>query len=88
MREQIPNVVKDERSKIIMEQSDKFEHEFIKEHEGRTRSVLYEKGKDQIYTGFTPEYIKIKVKSKTDLQGQILPTKLVEGRLGFFWGEI
>ena len=71
-----------------MAQSDRFENDFIKSHRDKVKNVLFESGKNNIYMGFTPEYIRIKVESEMDLQGRIIPTKLIDIKNGLAWGEI
>ncbi|NLB20110.1 MAG: tRNA (N(6)-L-threonylcarbamoyladenosine(37)-C(2))-methylthiotransferase MtaB [Clostridium sp.] len=88
MDNQVPSRIKDERSTIIMAQSDRFENDFIKSHRDKVKNVLFESGKNNIYMGFTPEYIRIKVESEMDLQGRIIPTKLIDIKNGLAWGEI
>ena len=88
MDNQVPSKVKDERSAIIMAQSDGFENDFIESHRDKVKDVLFEKGVNNIYLGFTPEYIRVRVESEEDLHGQIIPTKLVGVKNGIALGEI
>ncbi len=88
MKDQIPGSVKEMRSSRIMTQSDQLEKMFIEAQVGEVKEVLYERGKEGIYTGFTPEYIKVQVKSVKDLQGMIKSTMIVREKCGIALGEL
>ena len=88
MGDQITGPVKEQRSHRIIAQSDRLEQVFIEEHIGEVINVLFEKGRDKVYTGFTPEYIKVQVNSEDNLQGLMKPTKLIQTKMGFALGEL
>ncbi len=88
MLNQIEGHVKEQRSQQIIAQSDRFEKIFIEARLEEVKGVLYERGLDGIFSGFTPEYIKVEVESKNDLQGQVLPTKLRQTMEGFARGVL
>lgn len=68
---------KEERSKKLIELSDKLENEFINKNLGLSYNVLYEKRLDDgMYDGYTPNYIRVISKSAADIEDVILNTKL------------
>lgn len=76
MPNQIDGNVKDERSKLLIELSDKNENQFIKKFIGREMDVLIEKelkDKPGIYEGYTKNYIKVLVSCiSADITGKIV----------------
>ena len=71
---QIDGAVKAERSGILIAITDKIRHEYEEKFTGRAVFVLFEELTDDgFYTGFTPEYVKIAVKSEEDLVNKIVP---------------
>lgn len=68
---------KEERSKKLIELSDKLENEFINKNLGLSHNVLYEKRLDDgVYDGYTPNYIRVISNSAADIEDIILKTKL------------
>lgn len=68
---------KEERSKKLIELSDKLENEFINKNLGLSYNVLYEKRlNDGMYDGYTPNYIRVISNSAADIEDVILNTKL------------
>lgn len=77
---QVDGNLKEERSKALIELNLKNEREFMNKFVGRTMNVLYEEkiSKDEdAYVGYTENYIKVITKSKDNLSGKIIPTKVV-----------
>lgn len=62
---------KDERSSLIMDLSDKLEEKHVSGIVGNRVKVLFEEGKDGVYYGYTPEYIRVRTESQEDLEGLI-----------------
>ena len=62
MPDQIPERVKSERSRTLMEIAEELKADFIRWYEGKTVEVLFEEpviiGGKRYYEGFTPEYVK------------------------------
>jgi len=81
MPNQIDACVKNRRAKILRNLSDKMRREFIKTRLGKIYEVLFEQkksgSKTNIWTGLTPNYIKVNVKSKIPLFNQIKTVRLV-----------
>ena len=64
MKNQVDGHIKEDRSKILIELSDKNEKEFINKYIGKKVKVLIEqkvKDKEELYEGYTENYIKIEV---------------------------
>lgn len=77
MKNQIIGSIKEERSKKLLELSDKNEIEFNKEYIGREVEVLFEEEKKGIYKGHTQNYISIYCKSKEKLDNKIKNVKCI-----------
>lgn len=81
---QIPNSIKSQRSKKLIELSDKMSKGFISKYVGETVEVLFEQEIETgIYEGHTSNYIKVNVHSEKDVRNQILNVDI-----GSFVGEI
>ena len=79
MNEQIPGDIKEKRSKILIELSDKNEEEYLKSYIGKEVEVLFEeKDKEGFYKGHTSNYIMVKAKVSEDISGKILKVKVTE----------
>lgn len=82
MSNQLDGTVKDKRSKALIELNNKNEGDFTKSIVGRVMDVLIEqpvKGKDDVYEGYTKNYVKVEVKSiEENLKGQIVNCKIEE----------
>lgn len=77
---QVDGLIKEERSKKLIELNNALEVEFMEKFLGREMRVLYEEaisGKENIYVGYTENYIKVITESDENLEGKIVPTKLV-----------
>lgn len=68
---QVDGNVKKERSKIILELSNKLNKEFLNKFVNKKVSVLFENYTDGILTGYTNNYLKVKVKGDNKLCGTI-----------------
>ena len=82
MPNQLDGTVKDKRSKALIELNNKNEGDFTKSIVGRVMDVLIEqpvKGKDDVYEGYTRNYVKVEVKGiEEDLKGRIVNCKIEE----------
>lgn len=63
--------LKDERSSLVMRLSDELEKNHVSGIVGNIVKVLFEEGKDGVYYGYTPEYIRVRTESLKDLEGKI-----------------
>lgn len=68
---QVTRLEKTKRSHIMLEAASYSEKNFNNSHIGQTVSVLFETFKDGILEGYTPNYLKVLVKSDIDLSGRI-----------------
>ncbi len=74
----VPNI-KNDRSKALIEISNKLNYEFLKEHIGKTVLVLFETtDKEGYFEGHTSNYIKVLVKTDENLSNSIRNVKLTE----------
>jgi len=76
---QVDGLIKEERSKMLIELNNALEVEFMEKFIGREMRVLYEEaisGKENTYVGYTENYIKVITESDENLEGKIVPTKL------------
>ena len=80
MGTQIDGTIKEKRSKLLIELSNKNEKEFIEKFIGKEMDVLIEtqvKGKDGVYEGYTRNYIKVQVPCTcTDVTGKIVDIEI------------
>ena len=70
MKEQVPPEIKEERSKKLIELSDKNEKEYNQEYVGKEVEVLWEEEKNGIYKGHTKNYVLVEL-TKQELDEQI-----------------
>ena len=73
-KEQINGLIKNERSKRLIELTEKLTEEFNSKFIGRSLEVLFEVesyGEDSMYEGYTTNYIRVKSESKYDIIDEI-----------------
>lgn len=76
MPNQVDSIIKEKRSKLLLELSDKNETEYLEEYIGKNIKVLFEEKDDEgFYKGHTSNYIIAKVKSDEDLVNKIVNVK-------------
>ncbi|MCR3758198.1 tRNA (N(6)-L-threonylcarbamoyladenosine(37)-C(2))-methylthiotransferase MtaB [Clostridium felsineum] len=81
MKDQIDGNIKDKRSAELIELDKINENKFMSKFLNREMDVLFEKkfnNKEDLYEGYTPNYIKVVVKSNKDISRKILKVKLTE----------
>lgn len=78
MPNQIPGNIKEERSKKLIELSDKNEFEYNSKYLGKEVEVLFEEEKTGEYKGHTQNYIMVYCKSQEKLDNQIKKVKCKE----------
>lgn len=87
--DQVAPQVKEQRSKAVIEATDKSHAEFLARHVGRTMEILYEtKVKDGTYEGKTANYINVHAPSDEDISGQFRQTLLERAENGIIYGKI
>ena len=77
---QVDGLIKEERSKRLIELNNTLEVEFMERFIGREMKVLYEEaisGKNNTYVGYTENYIKVITESEENLEGKIVTTKII-----------
>lgn len=73
MENQVDNKIKSQRSKLLIELGEKVSHNFMKQFINKEVSVLVETQKDDnIYEGYTSNYLKVLVKSEKDIKSQLI----------------
>lgn len=90
-KEQVDGNVKEERSAKLIELNNKNENEFISKFIGRDMKVLFEthfENNDELFEGYTANYIKVVVKSHKDISSVILNIKITEAKAEYLIGEI
>ncbi|AIS52174.1 threonylcarbamoyladenosine tRNA methylthiotransferase MtaB [Thermoanaerobacter kivui] len=89
---QVPNSVKEERSKKLIELSNECEHQFMSKFIGKTLDVLFEqavKDKEDYVEGLTDNYLRVAVNGDVNLlRNEILPVKIKEIKNDLLLGEI
>lgn len=76
MKEQIDSKIKEERSKCLIELSNKNNQEILKKYIGNTKTVLIEEEKDGFWIGHTKNYMMVRIKSEKNLKNLILNVKI------------
>lgn len=99
MPDQISPIIKDERSKKIIELGNELENEFLNSLVGQSMDVLYEQkssymqgGNDDesvnYYEGYAPNYVKVIARSNHNICGKILCTRFFNAKNEYIYGEI
>lgn len=87
-KDQLLNAVKSERSRRLIELSDKMADDFIQVYVGKEVEVLYERAIGEgVYEGHTTNYIKVQGTSEKDLTNQICKTKILKAEKEELFGE-
>ena len=78
MPDQIPQKVKEERSRRMIETCKRVRNEFLQTQVGTICQVLFEQiAEDGTYQGYSENYTPLHVKSEQPLHGKILPVKIL-----------
>ena len=92
MPNQIDGKTKDERSKLLIELSNKNEHDFIEKFVGREMDILVEKelkDRPNIYEGYTRNYIKVEIDCMAaDITGKIVDIKIEKAEGEYAIGDL
>jgi threonylcarbamoyladenosine tRNA methylthiotransferase MtaB len=84
MNDHLPHQEKKKRVSLITALGRKKLLNFSAQQIGRSAPVLFEKGENGIFSGYTPNYVKVYLPSALDISNQIKTvklTELVQGRL-------
>ena len=89
MPDQVPENIKNIRSKLMIEHTDIKRKEFLATQVGLTEDVLFEiKNRKDFYEGYTKNYTPVYVKSDIDIIGKILPVNITESYDDYCIGEL
>lgn len=81
--------VKDERCKIMIEETEKIRKDFLEKQIGRAYSVIFETSDSEGYlTGHTANFIPVKVKAPDELRGEIRDVIFTEAHDDFCVGVL
>jgi threonylcarbamoyladenosine tRNA methylthiotransferase MtaB len=78
MENQISPEVKESRSKILLELSNKNENEYLQGYKGKEVSVLIEEKEGDFNKGHTANYLMLKIKSDEDFSNQMKNVKIID----------
>ncbi len=88
MKEQITGSLKSYRSKALIDLGESISHEFMKKFVGRDLPVLIEVEKDDnLYEGYTTNYLKVLLKSDINVKNQIIKVHINGIRDDYLLGE-
>ncbi len=86
---QVNSEIKKQRSKIMIDETNKTTFDFLKSQVGKIEPVLYERRTDDGYfEGYTSNYTKVKVKTDKDLHSKIIMTNIINAENDFCFGEL
>ncbi len=75
---QIDGTIKEERSKKLIELSDKNENDYNKELIGKSIDILFEEREGKYFKGHSTNYVLVKVETKENLENRILPVEILD----------
>ena len=75
---QVDEKVKAQRSKKLIKLADELAKDFMQHMIGKTVNVLIEKKTDNIYEGYTTNYLRTLVESDTDIDNKIVSVKVLK----------
>lgn len=76
MKNQIPANIKEQRSKILLELSDKNENEYLDKYLGKKVDVLFEEQDGKCYKGHTANYIMVNLETDKDVSNEIVTVEI------------
>lgn len=85
---QIHGSIKHERSEKLIKLGSQLADSFMERFIGRNMDILFEENKDGYFEGYTTNYLRVKVKTEKDLQGEILPVKIIDKERDILIGKI
>lgn len=87
--EQIEKSVKEERSRRMIEETDKVRKDFFAKQIGKTVSVLFESAKgENLYEGYTPNYTPVRVRSERCVTSKTIYVKITGSDEENCFGEL
>ncbi len=88
MEDKIPGIIKKDRVKRMMKVAEDLSREYRKRFIGVTVDVLVEGEKDNLLTGLTNNYMRVRFEAGSDIIGKIVPVKLLELKQDFILGKL
>lgn len=88
MQKQISQVVKEQRSKKLIELSNENEKEYLKKYIGKNLDVLFEKKEGEFIKGHTSNYLEVKVENKQTKENEIKTVHIIKREKMELIGEI
>ena len=88
MKEQVPPDIKKRRTAEMLEVAKESADAFYSAKVGKVVSVLFEHRKGDLFTGLTPDYAEVGVKTDCDLTNKILTAKIISSRGESCLGEL
>lgn len=88
MDNQIHGSIKQARSEELIKLGNQLANSFMESFLGKTMEVLFEEEKDGYFEGYTTNYLRVKAKTSKDLQGKILPVKIIDKKEDILVGKI
>lgn len=86
---QVSSEIKKQRSKIMIDETNKTTFEFLKSQVGKVEPVLYEKQDSNGYfEGYTRNYTKVKVKTEKNLHSKIIKTSITNVENDYCIGKL
>jgi threonylcarbamoyladenosine tRNA methylthiotransferase MtaB len=78
LKDPVTPETKEKRSDILLKLDERLEREFIDKYIGKHMNVLFEEGKNNAYSGYTRNYIRVQVQSDKDIAGEIHCVDIIE----------
>lgn len=89
MDTQVPETVKTQRSKILIDLANQIANEFMNSFLGKTEKVLIEtQKKENIFEGYTTNYLKVLLKSDINIKNEIVNTRIKAVKKDYMQGDI
>lgn len=76
MENQVPNLIKEERSKRLIKMSEENQNFYYQEYIGKKLDVLIEEKEEDYYKGHTSNYMLVKVLTEDDITNKIVSVKI------------
>ena len=76
------------RSKVMLAAANECEQKFLSSNIDKVYSVLFETSEDGFYYGYTPNYLRVAVKSDANIKGEILQVKIISAESEYCIGSL
>ncbi|MEL7646735.1 MAG: tRNA (N(6)-L-threonylcarbamoyladenosine(37)-C(2))-methylthiotransferase MtaB [Sedimentibacter sp.] len=88
MKNQVDDLVKSKRSKVLIDLGEEISREFMEKFVGRDLSVLVEtEKKEKLFEGYTTNYLKVLLKSDINIKNKIVYVRAKNVRNDYLAGE-